>query len=258
MKIALTGARGFVGGHLTAQLRAAGHDVVALACRLESEATPEMPEGLDALIHAACDFSAEDDRNVTGSLRIFEAAKKAGVNRLIFVSSLSAFEGCKSRYGASKLIVEKYVAAIGGCSVRLGFVCDDTSRGLSGSLKKLAALPIVPLPGGGHQNLFTIRAEDLGAAFLEILREHRGEVVNLAHPEPVSLARMMRTFAKQQGKRGIFLPFPWRLLWAPLRAAEAIGIRLPFRSDSLVSLMNQNPAPDFTRLRDLKLNLQAF
>ena len=254
MKIGITGARGFVGGHLTGQLRAEGHEVVALVCRLESEAMPEMPEGLDALIHAAYDFSAQDDRNVTGSIRIFDAARNAGVNRLVFISSLSSFEGCKSRYGASKLLVERHVADVGGCSVRLGFVCDDSGRGLSGSLKKLAALPIVPLPGGGDQNLFTIRAEDLGTAFLEILRECRNDVVNLAHPEPVSLARMMRAFAKQPERRGLFLPFPWRLLWAPLRVAEALGIRLPFRSDSLVSLMNQNPSPEFT----LRIALRAF
>jgi nucleoside-diphosphate-sugar epimerase len=258
MKIAVTGARGFVGAHLTAQVRAQGHEVVELSWRLESQTEPALPESLDALIHAAYDFAAEDDRNVAGSIRLFHAARAAGVDRLIFISSLSAFEGCKSRYGASKLAVEQRVAAIGGCIVRLGFVCDDSGRGLSGSLKKLAALPIIPLPGGGDQNLFTIHASDLGAAFLRLLQDCRNGVINVAHPEPVSLARMMRAFAKQRGKRGVFLPFPWRLLWAPLRVAEAIGVRLPFRSDSLVSLMNQNPAPDFTRLRDLRLRLQAF
>lgn len=255
MRIAITGSSGFVGGHLADQLRALGHDVVAPEFSLEGNAVPTL-NGFDALIHAAYDFAAEDDRNVSGSVRLFDGAKDAGVPRLIFISSLSAFEGCRSRYGLGKLAVEEHVAGMRGCSVRLGFVCDDTLRGMSGSLKKLAALPVIPLPGGGLQNLFTIQAADLGPAFLKILNECPSGVVNLAQPEPVSLARMMRAFA--QGNRGVFVPFPWRLLWAPLRIAEGIGIRLPFRSDSLVSLMNQNPSPDFGRLRELGITLRAF
>jgi hypothetical protein len=46
--------------------------------------------------------------------------------------------------------------------------------------------------------------------------------------------------------------------WATLRAAEAAGVNIKFRSDSLVSLMNQNPAPDFRRLGEWGIVLRAF
>jgi hypothetical protein len=36
------------------------------------------------------------------------------------------------------------------------------------------------------------------------------------------------------------------LVWAGLKSAEACGLKLNFRSDSLVSLTHQNPAPDFS------------
>jgi nucleoside-diphosphate-sugar epimerase len=114
------------------------------------------------------------------------------------------------------------------------------------------------LPGGGNQNLFTIHAEDLAPAFLKILEHDDRDPVNLAHPEPVSLSSMMRTFARGQGTRAVFLPVPWRMLWAPLRAAEAAGLGLKFRSDSLVSLMNQNPTPDFRRLSEWGIVLRGF
>ena len=251
MRIAITGGAGFVGWHLTTQLRAMGHDVTHLArsFAIESE--------FDALIHAAWDF-ADPEVNVGGSMRLFDAAKAAGIPRIVFISSLSAFEGCRSRYGATKLTVEKAVAAIDGCTARLGFVCDDSTRGLSGALKRLAALPVIPLPGGGRQNLYTIRAEDLGDAFVKILNRCGGKPLNLAHPEPISLAGILRAFARQQGKRAVFLPLPWRILWAPLRAAESIGLKPKFRSDSLVSLMNQNPAPDFRGLAEYGIAVRAF
>jgi nucleoside-diphosphate-sugar epimerase len=253
MRIALTGGTGFVGGHLTAEFRALGHEVTLLPRDLPSAKLG----GFDALIHAAWDLR-NPEVNVPNSLQLLHAAKAAAVPRIVFISSLSAFEGCRSTYGTTKLEVEKAAAAIDGCSVRLGFVCDDSSRGLSGSLKRLAALPVIPLPGGGKQNLFTIRAENLAPAFLKILEHQDRDPVNLAHPEPVSLANMMRSFARQQGNSAVFLPVPWRMLWAALRAAEAAGLKLKFRSDSLVSLMNQNPAPDFGRLGQWGIALDGF
>ncbi|HWB85229.1 MAG TPA: NAD(P)-dependent oxidoreductase [Bryobacteraceae bacterium] len=270
MRIAITGGTGFVGQRLTEQLRAFGHDVTVLArtasCAhseylfysLESNLPSSQLRGFDALIHAAWDFRARDERNVAGSIRLFLAAKEARIPRIVFLSSLSAFEGCRSQYGAAKLALEKEAATAGGCAVRLGFVCDDSGQGLSGSLKKLAGLPVIPLPGRGDQSLFTVQAEDLGAAFLEILSQDRCGVVNLAHPQPISLARMMRAFARQQGKKAILLPLPWRAMWLLLRAAEGAQLSLKFRSDSLVSLMNQNPAPDFRRMLELGIHLHEF
>ena len=270
MRIAITGGTGFVGRNLTTQLRASGHRVTVLArtappgetdfipYSLESGLAPDRLSCFDALIHAAWDFTAIDDRNVTGSTRLFHAAKAAGIRRLLFVSSLSAFEGCRSIYGATKLAVEKQSSALGVCAVRLGFVCDNSGGGLSGSLQKLAMLPLIPLPGGDNQNLFALMAEDLGPAFSEILDRCDQNPIGVAHPAPVSLRKMMTIFAERKARKAVFLPFPWRLLWLPLRIAEAAGLRLPFRSDSLISLMNQNPAPDFSALRNLNIRMRPF
>jgi nucleoside-diphosphate-sugar epimerase len=196
-------------------------------------------------------------------VRLFNASKAAGIPRLLFVSSFSAFDGCRSIYGATKLAVEKQSSAMGVCSVRLGFVCDNSgvegkSGGLSGSLEKLATLPLIPLPGGGKQNLFAVMAGDLGPAFSAILGSCDHSPVSVAHPAPVSLRKMMTIFARRKGRKAVFLPFPWRLLWLPLRVAETAGLRLPFRSDSLVSLMNQNPAPDFSVLQNLNIGMRPF
>jgi nucleoside-diphosphate-sugar epimerase len=246
VKIAITGGAGFVGGHLTKQLRAAGHEVAVFT----RQSPASDLAGFDALIHAAWDF-AKPESNIPASAALFERAHNAGVRRLIFISSLSAFEGCKSRYGAAKLAVEKIAASFGGCNVRLGFVLDNSNRGLSGSLKKLAALPIVPLPGGGHPILYRFEADELGPPFLRLLDRCPGSPVNLANPKSVTLADLMRRFASEQNRKPLFLPIPWRLLWLPLRALEALGLRLNFRSDSLISLMNQNPAPGtLTRTAD--------
>lgn len=43
-----------------------------------------------------------------------------------------------------------------------------------------------------------------------------------------------------------------------LRASEKLGLRLGFRSDSLVSLLNPNPALDFMPTKILELNFRRL
>ena len=67
-----------------------------------------------------------------------------------------------------------------------------------------------------------------------------------AHEQPLTFRQLLSEIARALGKKIKFVSLPWRLLWAGLKTAEACGLRLNFRSDSLVSLMYQNPSPDFS------------
>ena len=106
MKIAITGASGLVGRWIAAAAGAAGHQVTALdrpAYRLGD--APDLT-GHDALIHAA--FRHEPGRyrggegddpegfvrdNLDGSVRLFQAARDAGVGRVLFLSSRAVHDG---------------------------------------------------------------------------------------------------------------------------------------------------------------------
>ncbi len=41
------------------------------------------------------------------------------------------------------------------------------------------------------------------------------------------------------------MPIPWRLMYAGLKTLEILGFPAPFRSDSLIGIVFQNPAPAF-------------
>ncbi len=120
MKVGVTGANGFVGGHLIQKLDAAGHAVTALVRNKDTiqnssaRSVVKIPSlngrvrakdlvtelaGLDVLIHLAGHvhkMNAEDDDavfhdvNVVGSQHLFEAANTAGVKRFVFLSSVKA------------------------------------------------------------------------------------------------------------------------------------------------------------------------
>lgn len=82
------------------------------------KALTALAKGAEAVIHVAGVVNAPDPAgfeagNVTGTLNVVEAAIKAGVPRLVQVSSLSAREPSLSAYGASKRRAEKIVKASG-------------------------------------------------------------------------------------------------------------------------------------------------
>ena len=120
MRVALTGATGYVGGFILRDLLRRGVKVAALtrqrpqseAAEVEwirgdlsnSEALTELLAGADALVHCAYSHVAGryrggegEDRhgfwrtNLLGSVALFEQARTAGVRRLVFLSSRAVY-----------------------------------------------------------------------------------------------------------------------------------------------------------------------
>ena len=104
MRIALTGASGLIGGFLAPALAAAGHAVDPLPGYRLGDA-PDL-SGCAALVHLALAHApgryrggeGEDPAgflraNRDGTLRLFEAAARAGVTRVLFLSSRAVHDG---------------------------------------------------------------------------------------------------------------------------------------------------------------------
>lgn len=133
MKLAVTGATGFVGCHLVQQALAAGLELRALTRReqpsreavqwiggsLEDRgALEQLVDGVDAVIHLAGTINAPnaagfDKGNVAGTLSMLAAATAGGVHRFVHVSSLAAREPELSLYGGSKARAEELVQRSG-------------------------------------------------------------------------------------------------------------------------------------------------
>jgi nucleoside-diphosphate-sugar epimerase len=276
---AVTGANGYVGSRICRRLAAMGCEVVALArtappesthvpWSLNDEVSPQLFRSLkiDALVHCAYDFSPmhwnEIRRiNVEGSVRLLEAAQAAGVRQIVFISTISAFPGCKSLYGAAKMETEKVAHRLGGTVIRPGLVWGENSGGMFGALRQRAqTASIVPLIGSGNHLQYLVHEEDLGDL---IARCVSGEVnatgaITAAAEQPWRLRDLIATIAGRSRRKPSFLPVPWRAAWAALKVAETAGLKLGFRSDSIVSLVYQNPEPDFSEARRLGLRFRPF
>ena len=124
------------------------------------------------------------------------------------------------------------------------------SGGMFGKLSaQVKNSSVIPMIGDGSQIQFLVHEEDL-CAF--IARYAGGEVeispqiLTAANGQPWPFKLLLLEIARGLGKKPKFIPLPWRLVWAGLKSAELCGLKLNFRSDSLVSLMYQNPQPDFS------------
>lgn len=151
MLVALTGASGFIGSYTAAALAGAGHRVRALVrptsrrdhiekyvsqWQVGEQHDPQtqaaLAAGADVVIHNAADWTAlrqspvsHFQRNVMGSLGLLEAARAAGVEQFIFVSSVAVYHEIlpdrpldenhptwpSGLYGAYKASIEPFLKA---------------------------------------------------------------------------------------------------------------------------------------------------
>ena len=281
--VAVTGAGGYIGSGLVSRFRAAGWSVLRLS-RSGSADDPDTVEFqlgevveaevfqsrlVNALVHCAYDFGPrrrEDIRrvNVDGSRLLLAAARAGGVERVAVLSTISAFQGCRSEYGLAKLEIEAAAAEAGALVVRPGLVFGDArldAGGMLGSLARSAQGGLVPLLDGGAHPQYLVHEEDL---FQLLLRYCAGSVANPGRPIVAASARqwplrdLMAELARRQGTQPRFLSVPWWPVWLGLWLAELAHLPVPFRSDSVVSLVYQDGAPDFESLAAAGITAREF
>lgn len=275
---AITGANGYVGACMKHFLAARGWEIFELVRRprpgsrsfqfqLGDDLSPDLLSGVSALVHCAYDFAPLTwneiaEVNVGGSRKILEAARAANVARIVFVSSISAFDGCRSLYGKAKLEIEKIALANGALVVRPGLVFGGASGGMFGKLEeKVRTSSVIPMIGNGSQIQYLVHNEDL-CGFIEKYVSGAIElpprILTAANEKPWPFKQLLLEIARAEGKKPAFVPIPWRLLWLGIKSAEMCGLRLGFRSDSLVSLIYQNPRPDFSANATVGLVCRPF
>jgi len=267
--VAITGVAGYVGSGVARCFRAHGWEVLELGRRsahryeLGGEVMVDW-SGIDALVHCAWDFGLkrweEIERvNVWGSVRLMEAAREAGVERGVFISSLSSFDGCRSLYGKGKLEVERVALEMGYAVVRPGLVYGERPGGMMGALEKaVKASPVVPLIGDGSYPQYPVHEEDLAELVLALCqRAAPREPVSAASGEAIPFRELLRRIAARHGRKPLLVPVPWLLILTALRTMERAGLNPPFRSDSLMGFVFQNPKPNFQTAHEIT-SFRAF
>ena len=282
---AVTGASGYVGSRVAEYFETRNWTVFEFTRRPGSRLSPgrvNVPFQLDShidptafrdngirvVVHCAYDFHPlnwdEIYRiNVEGSAKLLRAAKEAGVDRIILISSISAFEGCSSLYGKAKLEIERVAASLGAFIIRSGLVYGSRpSGGMFGALQRsVGKSTIIPLIGSGRYMQYLVHEDDLCGLLLKLSSEETklpaGPII-AASSRGWSIRDLLQAMAAARRTRVKFVPLPWRAVWLGLRISELLGIAVPFRSDSVISLVRQNLNPDFLLANQLGYRFREF
>jgi uncharacterized protein YbjT (DUF2867 family) len=239
MKIAITGGTGFIGKHLARDLAEHGHQVVLIARGLYSRAAHVQAHENITFVRANvtdaaalgralagcqavadCAGTSREDGSQTfqqvhveGARALVDAARAAGVRRLVLVSYLRARSGAGSAYLATKWEGEQIVRASGLDYVILkaGLVYGQGDHLLHNLSNLFRKLPVFATVGLRERSVRLVAVEDLVSVIRGALLEDRlaKQTVAVVGPEEFPFSTAARRIAKTMGKPFlVVLPFP--------------------------------------------------
>jgi NADH dehydrogenase len=281
MRIAITGATGYIGTRLAALATAQGCEIFFLT-RNPPDASREkwiaynlydtdelaLPKNTQAVVHLAfnprLETQADADAEIAAAVRILNAAESIGA-RFVFVSSQTARQDAPTLYGLTKWHIEQIVLQRGGKVVRPGQVYGGPEMGLFGILvKTVHRFPLLPafLP---QPLIQPVHVDDLAAALLRIACASTSpmSIYSIAQVEPVSFTAFLKAIAGYRLlKTRFYLPVPTlfvRLVTKLVGQGGPLGSMLR-RLESLFDLPQMDSRESLTslglQLRSMQIGMQ--
>lgn len=238
MKIAITGGTGFVGRHLARALSGEGHQVVLIArgfdsrdptIRLLANATfvpvgtgsseqlAQAFVGCDAVAHCAGINREIGEQtyhrvHVQGTRNVVDAARSAGVKKILLLSFLRARPNCGSAYHESKWAAEEIVrnSGLDYTIVKAGMIYGKGDHMLDHLTHALHSLPLFARVGMNEKLIRPVAVEDvvriLQASLVEGRLSH--ETVAVTGPQEMFLSGAVKQVARITARRVFTFPFP--------------------------------------------------
>ncbi len=279
MRIAVTGAFGFSGRYIASRLLEAGHGVITLTNSLrrdnpfgekiqpfpfhfeQPELLSKSLEGMDALIntywvrfdHALFTHS----QAVANTKILFQAAKDAGVRRIVHVSITNPDIKSSLPYFRGKAELESVLMSLGVsyAILRPAVLFGKEDVLINNIAWSLRHFPVFGVFGDGEYHIQPIFVDDLAAAAVEKAAGDRNEIVNAIGPETFTYRELVETIARILGLKRLVLGVPpeigyWACRAAGLLVGDVIITREEIRGLMEGRLYVDSPPLGATKLTD--------
>lgn len=236
-RYAVTGAFGYSGQYIARRLLDAGHEVITLTNSLHKPnpfgdrvqaypfnwdnpvALAESLRGVDVLINTYWVRFNHDNFThrvaVENTLKLFQAAKEAGVRRVVHVSITNPSEHSPLEYFSGKAHLERALTESGlsYAILRPTVLFGKEDILINNIAWALRHLPVFGMFGDGRYRLQPIYVDDLAALALEQGAKTENTVIDAIGPETFTYRELAQTIGTIIGERRPVLPMPPRLAY---------------------------------------------
>jgi len=277
MRLLVTGGSGFLGGYVLAEAARRGHETRALArsasaARLVASrgAQPIMGDLDDgrqldeAFAEAGCDALVNLASLGFGhGPAIVAAAEEAGIPRGVFVSTTAVMTTLPAPSKPVRLAAEQHIRSSGLAWTILRptmIYGAPGDRNLSRLLLVLPRTPLLPVPGGGHHLLQPVHVADVAGAVLTSVERPAtaGASYDVAGPEPLTFAELLRTAARAIASRTRFVPVPLAPVVVLARGYERLSRCPRLRAEQVQRLAEDKAFAIDAAVRDLDYAPRSF
>jgi NADH dehydrogenase len=264
MRVAITGATGFVGSHLADRLSSEGHEVIRVAARLDDvEGLQQGFSGCHAVAHCAginreIGKQTYERVHVEGTRNVVEVARRAGVEKIVLMSFLRARPDCGSAYHESKWAAEEIVrdSGLDYTIIKAGVVYGRGDHMLDHLSHAFHTFPVFGLVGLKDKTVRPLAVQDLvhvmRAAIVD--RRLKRQTIALVGPEEMYLREAVRRVAEQVGKQPLMLPFP---IWCHQLLARVFEftMKIPLISLAQVRILSEGVSEPATHVTPVPYDL---
>lgn len=263
--ILITGSTGFVGRHLVKRLIASGEQPrclvrnhqkasqmlpgdkveVALGDTTQPDTLEPAMQGVETVVHSA--FITADIKeghsasyqgvNVDGTRNVVEAAKRAGVKKIVLVSGLGTRPDKPGSYMQGRYLAEQIVKnsellwSVIQPSVQFG----EQAAFFKGLADLIRTAPVVPVIGTSQRKFQPIWVEDVAQCLVKQIHEERrnGKTYVVGGPEQFTYAEILDMLTLALGKKRLKAPMPMPLAYLGAAVMQTVLPKPPVTTAAL-------------------------
>ena len=235
MRVAITGGTGFVGRHLVENLDPSDTVVISRRTGVELDdvdALATAVQGCEVVAHCAGINRELGDQtfnrvHVDGTRSVIDAARRAGVKRIVMVSFLRARPDCGSAYHETKWAAEELIRASGleYAILKFGMIYGPGDHMVDHVAKAVRTLPVFGTVGYREKRVRPVPVEDAVKVLLAALEGRvPNQTVAVMGAEELELGEAVRRIAGVADRHPLYVPLPVWTIRAIAQVTECLMV----------------------------------